>query len=197
MKKSPLLNLILLVLLAVSVLWLYWPDSNGGKDEPSENADYVLAVSWQPAFCEKRPNVRECRSQRAGRFDVENFSLHGLWPQPHGNIYCDVPSNLVSVDKQGKWRNLPNLDLSDALRNELSIKMPGYQSGLHRHEWFKHGTCMHGVSPEEYFRISLDLLDQLNNSGFRDLIKQNTGRKLSFRDIEQPFIKAFGKGANN
>jgi ribonuclease T2 len=38
-------------------------------------AEHVLAVSWQPAFCETRPRLPECRSQTADRFDASNFRI--------------------------------------------------------------------------------------------------------------------------
>ena len=51
-----------------------WAEANGNFDY------YVLALSWQPAFCEGRPDKSECRTQTQNRFDANNFVLHGLWP---------------------------------------------------------------------------------------------------------------------
>ncbi|MEO7221448.1 MAG: hypothetical protein ABIY37_03170, partial [Devosia sp.] len=42
---------------------------------------YVLTVSWHPAFCETKPNLRECRNEQTGDYAADHFSLHGLWPQ--------------------------------------------------------------------------------------------------------------------
>jgi ribonuclease T2 len=50
----------------------------------------LLAMSWQPAFCESRPDKVECRTQTDGRFDADHLTLHGLWPQPQGLEYCGV-----------------------------------------------------------------------------------------------------------
>ena len=50
---------------------------------------FVLALSWEPAFCETQPDVPECRSQTTGSLDARQFSLHGLWPP---DVYCDVDS---------------------------------------------------------------------------------------------------------
>jgi len=50
--------------------------------------------------------------------------------------------------------------------------MPGVESLLHRHEWYKHGTCYNPQSDrpeEEYFEESLALLKQINNSSVQDL----------------------------
>ena len=140
----------------------------------------VLAVNWQPAFCESRPQKPECRSQVPSRFDAENFSLHGLWPQPPGRYYCGVSEIIERLDRTGNWKRLPNPDLSPALESELKIKMPGYQSALHRHEWYKHGTCVPGITAAEtYFTQSLGLLDAINRSGLRMLFDEYRGRKLT------------------
>ena len=196
MKKSPIFNLAFLFVLIALVLWMNWPEANR-TITGQHSTDFVLAVSWQPAFCEKRPNTRECRSQRKGRFDTQNFSLHGLWPQPHGNVYCGVAEGLIQNDKSGRWLKLPKLDLSDSLRNELKEKMPGYHSGLHRHEWYKHGSCMTGTSPEQYYRLSLNLLDQLNNASFVKYIRNSRGERLHYRDIENAFVRSFGKASES
>ena len=66
-----------------------------------ESADNLLALSWQPAFCETKPEKTECRQLNAGELPVTEtqLSLHGLWPQPQGREYCGVPAGLVALDK--------------------------------------------------------------------------------------------------
>ena len=199
MKNKQFVYFVLLFILLVATLWLNRGDfasHNAPGNTDVNAAGYLLALSWQPAFCEQRPNKAECRSQRAGRFDSQNFTLHGLWPQPRDNTYCNVPAHLIELDKSGRWHKLPKLPLSDPLRKELAIKMPGYRSSLHRHEWFKHGSCLNGASPELYYRLSLNLLDQLNNSGFVDVINNNLNRTMQFRDLEEAFTRAFGRSSS-
>ncbi len=199
MKKKSIATLALLLVMALFTAWLESNNSSSSNDRGIRSThntnEYVLAVSWQPAFCETRPNKPECRSQRKGRFDANHFSLHGLWPQPVSNVYCGVGSSLKSTDKSGRWRDLPKLDLSQALRKELAQKMPGYRSFLHRHEWIKHGTCMNGSTPEEYFRISLNLLDQINTSQLQSLFSNRLGEEIRFREMAQAANRSFGKGA--
>jgi len=198
MKKSQISYIVILIALLLVTILLnrneISPFSNT-ETPASAEARYLLAVSWQPAFCEQRPNRAECRSQRKGRFDSHNFSLHGLWPQPRENVYCGVPRRLVELDKSGRWRELPKLELSDRLRKELARKMPGYRSGLHRHEWYKHGTCMPGATAETYYRVSLEMLDVLNGSGFLEMINSSVNRDVRFRELEAAFVRAFGKPA--
>ena len=58
--------------------------------------EYVLAASWQPAFCATSAGQgkAECVSQTADRFDATHFSIHGLWPDDLDDrhifpCYCD------------------------------------------------------------------------------------------------------------
>ena len=106
-----------------------------------QRASYVLSVSWQPAFCETKRDKPECATETPNRFDATHFTLHGLWPQPRRNAYCDVPPEMSLADKDGDWDRLPEPKLSDATRQRLAQVMPGTQSNLERHEWIKHGTC--------------------------------------------------------
>lgn len=161
-----------------------------------ERTQYVLAISWQPAFCETRPDRAECVSQTADRFDTGNFALHGLWPQPRSRDYCGVDAETVQLDEQGDWDLLPEPDISDALRAELAVMMPGSQSSLDRHEWITHGTCYDGDA-EAYFGDSLDLLDAINETAVRDLFADNIGKRLTLGQVRAAFDQAFGPGAGD
>jgi ribonuclease T2 len=160
-------------------------------------AEHVLAVSWQPAFCETRPRLPECRSQTADRFDATNFALHGLWPQPRSQAYCGVDERTVAQDKRRRWRDLPWERLDDDLWSRLRQAMPGTRSGLHKHEWIKHGTCYDGAGAVEYFEDSLKLLEALNRSEVRDLFAGNIGRELNGDEIRAAFDRSFGPGAGD
>lgn len=160
-------------------------------------AAYVLAVSWQPAFCETRPRLPECRSQTPDRFDASNFSLHGLWPRPRSRAYCGVSERAIRQDKQRRWHDLPWERLEDDTWAALRKAMPGTRSGLHKHEWIKHGTCYDGTGAQEYFEDSLLVLEALNRSGVRDLFAGNIGRELTGDQIHVAFDASFGAGAGD
>jgi len=157
---------------------------------------FVLALSWQPAFCEVNRRRAECRDQAAGRPDATRFSLHGLWPQPRDNSYCGVEDLLRSLDLEGDWTALPAPQLSPAARERLAALMPGIGSGLDRHEWIRHGTC-YGTDAETYFSHALNLVDQVNASPVRDLFLTHRGRHLSSRQIRAAFDTAFGQGTGD
>ncbi len=163
-------------------------------DPPAVAADYVLAASWQPAFCEAHRRTPECRSQTAGRFDASHLALHGLWPEPRRNVYCGVSRALRSADEADRWGDLPPLDLSERTRAELEVVMPGTQSDLERHEWIKHGTCA-GAPPEAYFGTALALMSQLNASPVRALLAARIGERLGASELRAAFDEGFGEAA--
>ncbi|MBW4645034.1 MAG: hypothetical protein KME23_18935 [Goleter apudmare HA4340-LM2] len=158
--------------------------------------DYLLAVSWQPAFCESKPEKPECKRLAANPSlpEASNFTLHGLWPQPKSNIYCGVSNSDLAFD-EGKgrdWSKLPPIEkeLSPETWEKLQAVMPGTLSNLHRHEWIKHGTCYEGT-PEEYYAESIVLLDEFNKSPTQVLVASNIGRQLAIKSIDQA-LTSFG-----
>ena len=166
------------------------------KPAPStyRGTQYVLAINWQPAFCETSPNKPECRGQRPDSFEATHFTLHGLWPQPRANAYCNVSESERRDSETGNWRALPPLALNPAIAAELSQVMPGTMSNLERHEWTKHGTCF-GTNANLYFKSSLDMLLAVNTSAVVDLFANNIGRKITLTQVRAAFDSSFGAGA--
>ncbi len=161
----------------------------------AKNTFAILAVSWQPAFCEQRPDRPECASQTRTRYDASHFSLHGLWPGPRSNVYCNINAKGIETDKKGRWGKLPDLRLNAALRSRLNQVMPGTRSFLHRHEWVKHGSCHENGSTNGYFEDSLRLMNALNESAVQELFASNIGKTLTSSTIRAAFDESFGKGA--
>ena len=200
MKTRTVSSILGLIVVAGLAAWLnYNPDGSREMDlqasSPRQEADYLLAVSWHPSFCEMRPTKPECRPQPTSSSSKNALALHGLWPQPNSRKYCGVPEKLIALDKQGRWSDLPKLQLSAGTRQRLEANMPGYRSHLHRHEWYKHGTCMPGYTAEDYFLISLNLLEDINSSKFADWMRANLGRRVNYRDIDREFSRSFGAGS--
>ena len=155
---------------------------------------YLLAISWQPAFCELHSNKTECRSQTETRFDATHFSLHGLWPQPRDNAYCGVSESNKAIDRRGRWDLLPDADISKATLNQLREVMPGVASELHEHEWTKHGTC-YGSDADTYYQDSMRVLAMINNSPIQDLFADNIEERLTVKTIQSAFDQHFGVGS--
>lgn len=160
----------------------------------SGKPEYVFALSWQPAFCETKSNKTECQAQAPTGFEATHFTLHGLWPQPNGNFYCQVAASDKANDNPAHWRDLPPVNLDADTRSELDRVMPGTKSDLDRHEWIKHGTC-YGKSQQEYFADALNLMRAVNASPVRELFTKNVGKQVTSDQIRKAFDSAFGAGA--
>lgn len=169
-------------------------EETGPAPQPYRDTQYVLAVNWQPAFCETAQHVRECRDQQPNSFEASHFTLHGLWPQPRNNEYCGVSDGDLWASRDGRWHDLPPLDLTIAQRRDLDEVMPGSQSGLDRHEWVKHGTC-YGTDQREYYADSLDLMLALNTSDVVELFAANIGKRITLVQVRAAFDSSFGTGA--
>lgn len=161
---------------------------------PSGRTEYILAVSWQPGFCEIRPDRKECAGQTAERYDATHFSLHGLWPVKKS--YCGVAADIRARDKTGDWLGLPQLALAEETAARLQVVMPGTQSGLDRHQWLRSGTC-HGGTAQDYFSLQLRLLDELNGSAVQALFAGRLGRDVTEGEVKQAFDTSFGTGAGD
>ncbi len=207
MRKRKMAAPVIGILLAGAIAMVLWPTLFPSNEEqagqqPTTQAylgnglegTFTLAVNWQPAFCETRPDKRECESQTAGRFDAENFSLHGLWPEGPDSLYCGVSDDEVQMDKAGRWQDLEQPELSPTTRDRLNTIMPGTQSQLDRHEWIKHGTCANSTA-EDYYATSLALMDGLNATPVRTLFDASKGQSLTAAEIRATFDDVFGKGA--
>lgn len=165
-----------MVAAALSALVYQW-QTNRGTEAPAAaiQADksfdfYLMAYTLHPAFCEDG-NARKPDCQRLTAADNSRRPLvvHGLWPENRrpGAYPRDCPG--------------PKLTLSRALRAELDQWMPGTASGLHTHEWRKHGKCS-GLDAAQYFRVSIDLARGLNDTIGSTILasteRQITGEQL-------------------
>ena len=155
---------------------------------------YLLVPSWEPAFCEGLPNKTECQSQTATSFEATHLALHGLWPQPRKNVYCNVSAADQANDVAHAWDSLPAVTLSAGTRADLDKVMPGTQSVLERHEWIKHGTC-YGTDQEHYFAAAVSAMSALNTSAVQALFAANIGKTVTLAQIRAAFDTAFGTGA--
>jgi ribonuclease T2 len=156
---------------------------------------YVLALSWEPAFCEAMAGKAECKAQTQSSYDASHFSLHGLWPQPRRNVFCNVDKALMDADDNHRWESLPEPEISAETRKALDQVMPGTQSSLQRHEWIKHGTCYPGGNAENYFKDGIRLVTAVNTSPVQSFMEVNIGKTINTADLRAKFDEAFGAGA--
>lgn len=170
------------------------PNSRGfGGKEPY----YVLALSWEPAFCEGMRDKAECKAEKPTSFEATHFTLHGLWPQPRRNQFCGVDPKLSALDDQHQWDSLPEPELTPETKAALDVAMPGTQSNLQRHEYIKHGTCYPADSAEQYFKDEMRLAAEVNVSPVQAFMAANIGKKIDADDLRAKFDEAFGQGAGS
>ena len=158
----------------------------------------LLALSWHNAFCETHRYKKECKRGLSNllkrKASDTHFVLHGLWPQPRNNVYCNLSKAVIGKDKAKRWRQLPAVDLDTQTSTALAQVMPGFKSQLHKHEWIKHGTC-YGKDANGYFSDAVSLVNQVNSSALGIFFTQNIGKRVSLKQVQMLADKAFGRGA--
>jgi ribonuclease T2 len=117
-----------------------------------------------------------------------------LWPQPRSNVYCNVSRKEIELDKRKQWKRLPSLKLKSEVKEALSKMMPGFASGLHKHEWIKHGTC-YGTDANKYYADAISFVCQVNDSALGKFFTQNIGKRISLREVQTLADKSFGRGS--
>lgn len=157
---------------------------------------YVLALSWQPAFCETRPDKPECRIDDPNAYQAGNFTLHGLWPN---RAECGIDYGFCGPVRgpEDDFCDYPPIDLEPPVLAELAEVMPSVpaRSCLERHEWHKHGTCQTQWSDDDYYAISVDLTRQFNEAGLGRFMAERAGRRIAARDLLTRIEQALGRGA--
>jgi len=158
---------------------------------------YVLALSWEPAFCQFNADKPECRQLGNADFAASHLAIHGLWPDTRESKrlrYCGVDEHVELLDQRNRWCELPKPELSTGTRADLERAMPGARSCLDRHEWIEHGSCA-GTSAESYFSTTLRLAAAVRASPLGDLLADNVGREVARGKLIDAFEAAFGNGA--
>ncbi|QJD31414.1 ribonuclease T [Methylococcus geothermalis] len=173
------------------------PEPVAGRCDLAGQADaYVLALSWQPAFCELKAGKPECRDAGPAAYAARNFSLHGLWPT---KASCGQDYGFCGEVKQPKreFCDYPPVALDAATQAVLAQVMPGTASCLERHEWHKHGTCQTAWSSDAYFALAADLTRQFNGSGIADFLAPRIGRTVRTEDFLARLDTDLGTGARD
>ena len=174
---------------------------NGNSDDNScsiagEADSHVLALSWQPAFCEIKPQKPECKITDPQVYQAKHFTLHGLWPNKKscGTHYAFCGD--VKAQKQN-FCDYPEIKLNPTSQTALAEVMPSVTAGscLERHEWHKHGTCQAAKSIEEFFDVSVDLARQFNDSGMAYFMNRRIGQQVRTEDFLNRVAAVLGSAA--
>lgn len=152
---------------------------------------YVLAITWQPGFCEHsqfKGRKPECEHLADGSLKTPNLTLHGLWPnrQSCGAHY-------------GNCSDAP-LQLSQDTLEFVRPWMPNfyYETRFGSHEWEKHGTCQ-ALDDDAYFREAATAVRTVNDSEIGRYITANAGKTISRQEFYRKVEAAAGndKADNN
>lgn len=156
---------------------------------------YVLALSWQPAFCEGHSKKPECGIADTNAYQAKHFTLHGLWPNLSS---CGTHYGFCgeySSKKMGDFCQYKSLSMKAKTKEELTQKMPGVASCLERWEWYKHGTCQSQWDVDGYFGLATRLLAEFNESGIAPFLAQNLGNYVKTEELLKMVDHLFGKEA--
>lgn len=163
---------------------------------PDRYDSFVLAVSWQPAFCETHRTKPECDVSDASAYQASNFTLHGLWPNKEE---CGIDYGYCGEFRHSDigFCDYPQLELNPWVRRSVDLVMPSAAAGscLQRHEWYKHGSCQTMWTKEQYFAISAQLTMAFNGSGMGAYMAANLGKEVSREEFYNEIDSIFGEGA--
>jgi ribonuclease I len=192
MKKLAVWWVLISCLLTGSAFAQQWKAGDFGS--------YVLSLSWEPVFCESPAGqkAKECRALTPDQYGGKNLTLHGLWPNKDGDTahaygYCGVSAKIKKLDTSKTRCSMPEPDLSAETKDKLAIYMPGIESCLERHEWFKHGTCSK-LSANDYFTKAYIFVEQVPATSFGKLLSSNIGKTVTAADLLAQFEADFGEG---
>lgn len=152
--------------------------SGAGKCNVAGKVDsFVLALTWQPAFCAINSHKKECRAREPDNRSPSGFALHGLWPN---NSSCGTNYGFcgqVSAPEKD-FCSYPEISLNHLIRESLKNVMPSVkaQSCLQRHQWHKHGICQTNWSVNEYFSLSIELTHWFNQTGMARMMQSVHGQ---------------------
>lgn len=163
---------------------------NGGStcSTPNQYDSYVLAMTWQPGFCEHssykgtKPECDAMMQEGNKKLVISHLTLHGLWPNKRE---CDPD--------YGNCADTP-LDLKDATVKEIDDWMPNFffSTGFGNYEWKKHGTCQER-DDDTYFLLAKDLLQRVDKSAIGSYLRDSIGKTINTDAYRSYIIDKLGK----
>jgi len=176
--------------------WVYFECGNAevtqhGTSQPSRVSDkscqtkdlgesYLLAISWQPAFCETHANKPECSVQDSDAYQANNFTLHGLWPNKKS---CGTRYGFCGKYKKkpAQFSGYDPVPMASTTLETLGKFMPSaaHESYLQRHEWYKHGTCQSEWDAGQYYQTAIRLLHEFNEPYIKKFMTENIGKLVT------------------
>jgi ribonuclease T2 len=155
----------------------------------NQQDSYVLAITWQPGFCEhtkyngKKP---ECDAMNGGTLEAKTLSLHGLWPNKKecGTQYGSCSGQPFSLSK-------------DTIE-KIAPWMPNffYERTFGAYEWNKHGKCQ-SLPPDDYFIKAVSAVRVVNESEVGKIVLGSTGKSIRVSDFFDKIKARYGDKVAN
>ncbi|KAL3667783.1 hypothetical protein V7S43_007334 [Phytophthora oleae] len=145
---------------------------------------YILAQSWQPAFCfGKEQQYPGCRTPQS--YWRSHLTLHGLWPELSGSAppsFCS--GEAFDADKIERELGIDTLHQywPDVKYSEAS---PQY-ADFWKHEWTRHGTCS-GLKQVDYFTHAINLERNETLAPTPQLVQDNVGGQVDVKKLREAF----------
>ncbi|KAF4138636.1 Ribonuclease T2 family [Phytophthora infestans] len=145
---------------------------------------YILAQSWQPAFCfGKEQEYPGCRAPQS--YWRSHLTLHGLWPELSGS----APPSFCSGEAFDAGRIERELGI-DTLHQywpdvKFSEASPQY-ADFWKHEWTRHGTCS-GLKQVDYFTHAINLERNETLAPTPQFVQDNAGRQVDVKNLREAF----------
>lgn len=160
------------------------PGSQPACSTPNQYDSYVLALSWQPGFCEHppHPDKPECAAMEKDKISISHLTLHGLWPNKNE---CGT--------RYGDCSDTP-LDLTEDTVAEMAPWMPNFYFSMDfaTHEWSKHGTCQER-DDDTYFLLAKDILQRVDKSAIGSYLRDSIGETINTDEYRQYIEDNLGK----
>ncbi|OWZ12116.1 hypothetical protein PHMEG_00014767 [Phytophthora megakarya] len=174
---------------------------------------YILAQSWQPAFCfGKEQQYTGCRAPQI--YWRTHLTLHGLWPELAGSqppSFCSTEA--FDADKIERELGIDTLHHTarrhhfcsteafdaDKIERELGIDTlhqywpdvkyseasPQY-ADFWKHEWMRHGTCS-GLKQVDYFTHTINLERNQTLAPTPQFVQDNVGQHVDVKKLREAF----------
>ncbi|MEM1277537.1 MAG: ribonuclease T2 [Pseudomonadota bacterium] len=138
-------------------------------DEPGDFTHYVLALSWNAAWCEAEGDQRN--APQCDPRHEHGWLMHGLWPQ-----------------REDGWPEYCRRTTRDPARAETDEMADVMGSGgLAWHQWKKHGRCT-GLTAERYFELSRQAYEQIQRPKLLRQVKERLS--VAPEVIEDAFLQS-------
>lgn len=186
---STALAAIVIAAVTFSVVVLDHTPSSATFGSESTNSS-LFVVTWGPSLCRVQPSTVGCASghvEELGR----TWVLHGLWPQPRENQYCNVPKAVADRASDTHGSDMPSVELPEDVRKNLQPLMSDAEV-MASHEWYAHGTCS-GVTPAVYFGDAVALTVEVRK--ILAPVFEAGIRRISASAVRELFDEKFGTGA--